>query len=190
MPAAAMPGTPNFDGWARDGLSLAALRSFAAARAGQRFALPAGQSGPAGRGTVSFEEMTTQQVLELIVKPATAADGCSYAQLLIAQVRPPPARPSAPRIMAWARGREVAAVWLTRLAPCGGTPPHPPQNARDAADQPQAAFSTAYVVHSWSASFTELLDALAASEGAESAYFWIGAPRKERRHRPFCSPQA
>ena len=115
MPAAAMPGTPNFDGWARDGLSLAALRSFAAARAGQRFALPAGQSGPAGRGSVSFEEMTTQQVLELIVKPATAADGCSYAQLLIAQVRPPPARPSAPRIVAWARGREVAAVWLTRF---------------------------------------------------------------------------
>ena len=83
MPGA--PASPNFDGWARDGLSLAALRAFAHAHAGERFALPT--AGGAGNASVAFEQLTSGQVLELIVKPATATDGSSYAALLIAQAR-------------------------------------------------------------------------------------------------------
>ena len=86
-PLPGAPGSPTFDGWARDGLSLAALGAFAAANAGARFALPPGGKAGAAGASVAFEEMSTAQVLELVITPATASDACSYAQLLIAQAR-------------------------------------------------------------------------------------------------------
>jgi len=113
MPGA--PGSPNFDGWARDGLSLAALRAFARAYAGQRFAVP-GAGGGAG-ATVAFEELTSGQVLELVIKPATAAEGCSYAALLIAQARARRAAPRARRSRVGRGGGRVAAPALTRRTP-------------------------------------------------------------------------
>ena len=110
MPGA--PGSPSFDGWARDGLSLAALRAFARAHAGERFALPSG--GGAGSASVAFEQLTSGQVLELVVKAATAADACSYAALLIAQARAARRGPRAPRSRRGCAGARVAVRVLTR----------------------------------------------------------------------------
>ena len=186
MPGA--PGSPSFDGWARDGLSLAALRAFAHAHAGERFALPS--AGGAGSASVAFEQLTSGQVLELVVKPATAADACSYAALLIAQARAAARGPRAPRSRRGCGGARVAVRVLTRRTRgLGATPSaRAPQNARDGSDQPQAAFASVFVTHAWSANFLELLDALATAEGAEGAYFWIGA--RATPFRPQCrAPQ-
>ena len=49
------------------------------------------------------------------------------------------------------------------------------QEAKDETGKPQVAPATVYVIHAWAAPFSELLDALAASEGAADAYFYIGA---------------
>jgi hypothetical protein len=69
-----------------DGVSLAALHALAAAHAGQHFTLASSGS------TLPFEALTTTQVVEAVVKPATqhAGEGgapCSYAQLLRQQAR-------------------------------------------------------------------------------------------------------
>ena len=75
----------------REGLSLAALRAFADQHAtGEYTVLPAGDGVPPAK--LPFKQLTTAQVVEAIVKPATehgAAGGaaCTYAELLIAQVR-------------------------------------------------------------------------------------------------------
>jgi hypothetical protein len=76
----------------REGLSLAALRAFADAHAGHKYTLQTGD-GPA---TLPFEKLTTAQVVEAVIKPATLAKGanggsggsdCTYAELLVAQAR-------------------------------------------------------------------------------------------------------
>ena len=61
----------------RDGLSLHALRTFAAEHADRTFSLPAGDA------SLPFAELTTAQVVEAVVKPLTEAAGCTYAELLL-----------------------------------------------------------------------------------------------------------
>ena len=70
----------------REGLSLAALRAFAAEHAGTAHRLQPGAD------KVPFEQLTTAQVCAAVVIPATegkGADGahCTYAELLLKQVR-------------------------------------------------------------------------------------------------------
>ena len=76
----ALPPVPRL------GLSLAALRAFAAKHAGT-----AHRPHP-DAAKVQFEQLTTAQVCAAVVKPATqgAGDGgahCTYAELLLKQVR-------------------------------------------------------------------------------------------------------
>jgi hypothetical protein len=76
----------------REGVSLAALCAFADEHRGRSFAVP--DVARDGEQVMrSFEELTTAQVCELVVKPATlngADDGgpCTYAELLSSQARP------------------------------------------------------------------------------------------------------
>jgi hypothetical protein len=143
--------------------------------------------GAGASASVAFEEMSSAQVLELIVKPATASAASSYAQLLIAQASAARAR----RALRWASAREVAAGEADAGCPLRRTLARRTQNARDAADQPQAAFASVFVTHAWASNFCALLDALATCDGAESAYFWIGAqpPQPRRPSRPFLVPR-
>ena len=84
-PAEALPPVP------REGLSLAALRAFAEQHAGQEYTLqPDDDDAPVVK--LPFKQLTTAQVVEAIIRPATAqgaAGGaaCTYAELLLAQVR-------------------------------------------------------------------------------------------------------
>jgi hypothetical protein len=76
----------------RVGLSLAALRAFAEAHAGQEFAVcdeeEDGSTTASGAArTRPFSQLTAAQVVEAVVKPATQAHGCSYAELLTKQAR-------------------------------------------------------------------------------------------------------
>ena len=84
----------------RAGLSLAALRAFADQHAGQEYTVqPDGDKACVGccfgaclTKRVPFKQLTTAQVVEAIIRPATAhgaAGGatCTYAELLLAQVR-------------------------------------------------------------------------------------------------------
>ena len=76
----ALPAVP------REGLSLAALRAFADAHAGTAHGLHADAPKQL------FEDMTTAAVCAAVIKPATLAAGahgsdCTYAELLLAQVR-------------------------------------------------------------------------------------------------------
>jgi hypothetical protein len=88
-PAAASP-QPRV-GVPREGVSLAALRAFAAAHADREYTLQT----DAGPVTLRFEQLTTAQVVEAVVQPATkkgahSGDGdCTYAELLLAQARRP-----------------------------------------------------------------------------------------------------
>jgi hypothetical protein len=71
-----------------EGLSLAALRDFVDAHAGREFTLQT-EDGPV---TLPFKQLTTAQVVQMVVQPATekGADGggeCTYAELLLAQAR-------------------------------------------------------------------------------------------------------
>jgi hypothetical protein len=100
-PAGVDAAPPAAECVALEGVSLAALRAFASEHAGQRFTLPAGD-------TLSFEELTTTQVVEAVVKPATQRAGkggtpCTYAQLLRQQ----------------ARARRRCRTLAHRLAPAG-----------------------------------------------------------------------
>ena len=71
-----------------EGVSLAALRSFAAEHAGRSFAVPVGGGGPdASTTTLPFEALTTTQVVAAVIKPATQAAACAYAALLESLVR-------------------------------------------------------------------------------------------------------
>ena len=84
--AAELPPVP------REGLSLAALRAFAAAHAGQFFAVRAPGDAAALPVSKLFEALTTAEVVEVAVKPATlragpGGDDCTYAELLLAQAR-------------------------------------------------------------------------------------------------------
>ena len=76
-PAEALPPVPS------EGLSLAALRAFAAAHAGTTHVLSPDAE------PVPFEQLTTAQVCDTVIKPATLVDGvsCTYAELLQAQAR-------------------------------------------------------------------------------------------------------
>jgi hypothetical protein len=70
----------------REGLSLAALRQFARACAGKTY------TPESGAPPVPFEQLTTDQVCTVAVKTATLSGGrdgshCSYADILLAQVR-------------------------------------------------------------------------------------------------------
>ena len=72
----------------REGLSLAALHAFAKKHQGYSFeaTADAGADGDvAGTVTLLFEQLTTKQVVECIIKPATPTN-CTYAELLLAQV--------------------------------------------------------------------------------------------------------
>jgi hypothetical protein len=81
------------------GLSLAALRAFAEAHAGQEFPVQNGDEGcttmttrgAARRGEavhqLPFSQLTAAQVMDAVVAPATQAHGCSYAELLTKQAR-------------------------------------------------------------------------------------------------------
>jgi hypothetical protein len=96
---AAAPAEVAPDGGCKDlppvpceGVSLAALRAFADEHRGRSFAVPDDAHG-GERLSRSFEELTTAQVCELIIKPATlhGVDGaggpCTYAELLDSQAR-------------------------------------------------------------------------------------------------------
>jgi hypothetical protein len=83
--AAAVPVQPRVPS---EGLSLAALRAFADAHAGREYTL----QSDVGPVTLPFEQLTTAQVVQAVVQPATAkgaAGGaeCTYAELLLAQAR-------------------------------------------------------------------------------------------------------
>ena len=75
----------------REGLSLAALRAFADQHAGQDYTLqPDDDDTPVVK--LTFEQLTTAQVVDAIIKPETAhgaagGTACTYAELLLAQVR-------------------------------------------------------------------------------------------------------
>ena len=75
----------------REGLSLAALRAFAQKHATKECTVqPPNVAAPPVK--LPFKQLTTAQVVEAVVKPATehgAAGGaaCTYAELLLAQVR-------------------------------------------------------------------------------------------------------
>ena len=76
----ALPPVPH------EGLSLAALRAFAAEHAGKAHKLHPDAVA------VPFEKLTTAEVCAAVIKPATrtsGADGvhCTYAELLLKQVR-------------------------------------------------------------------------------------------------------
>ena len=70
----------------REGLSLAALRAFAAQHADTEYTFDDEEA--------SFDLLTTAEVCAAVIKPATEGAGaggapCSYAELLLAQVRMP-----------------------------------------------------------------------------------------------------
>ena len=75
------------------GISVASLRAFAAAHAGRdlRPSLQEHEEAERSLGAVPrpvpqrFEELTTAQVVERVIKPATEAARCSYVDLLRAQ---------------------------------------------------------------------------------------------------------
>jgi hypothetical protein len=75
------------------GLSLAAIRAFAAAHAGEELepaAAEAAQAAADGSPTPvaqRFEALTTAQVVHRVIKPATAHTQGSYAELLLQQAR-------------------------------------------------------------------------------------------------------
>jgi hypothetical protein len=76
---AALAAPETAAGATQDGVSLAALRAFAAEHSGRRFDL--------GGASLPFEELTTEQVVDAIIKPATRDAGVdeapgTYAQLL------------------------------------------------------------------------------------------------------------
>ena len=69
------------------GVSLAALRAFAAAHAARSFTVPAHDGADAPQKTLPFGELTTTQVVAAIIKPATRCDKCSYVAMLGTRVR-------------------------------------------------------------------------------------------------------
>ena len=76
----------------REGLSLAALRAFAAAHAGKSFAMHESDDAAVPPVSKVFEALTTAEVVEAVVKPETLragpdGDDCTYAELLLAQAR-------------------------------------------------------------------------------------------------------
>ena len=76
-----------------EGLSLAALRAFAAARAGARYAVPPSGTAEGEAESLPFERLTTTQVVEHVIRPETQrgnGSGCTYAELLLAQARAVP----------------------------------------------------------------------------------------------------
>ena len=109
----------------REGVSLIALRAFADEHRGRSFAVPDDAHGGA-EVTRSFEELTTAQVCELVIKPATlpgvesASKPCSYAELLISQARPftrsQRARPPDARIAAACARRSAATRTGNRMS--------------------------------------------------------------------------
>jgi tetratricopeptide (TPR) repeat protein len=65
------------------------------------------------------------------------------------------------------------------------------QGAKDEGGRPLAARATVFVSHACASSFSALLSALEASEGADAAYFWIGAwarAHAAQRTRPGIAP--
>lgn len=92
----ASPGSSDAEGTAslaavpRFGLSLAALLDFAAAHAGSEYTVSSSSRQSASKQKLPFERLTTAQVVEAVILPATRRpDGrtCSYAELLLEQVR-------------------------------------------------------------------------------------------------------
>ncbi len=68
----------------RDGVSLAALRSFVDAHRGSKYTVLVGEDKAKASATLPFERLTTAQVCEVIIKKATEADGagCAYTEVL------------------------------------------------------------------------------------------------------------
>ena len=133
----------------RHGLALAARRAFAGSHAQRTYTVPADGT------TLCFEELTTELVVELVIKPETAAAGpggadCTYAELLLSQVR--------------GVGRAASRA-LTDST----------QGATDDSGRPRVATATRFVSHAWLYPFLELLDALEAYSDAADAYFWVGS---------------
>ena len=74
----------------REGLSLAALRAFADKHVGTTYSVLRADADCAD--AVAFELLTTAEVCATLIKPATLDSGaggtqCTYAELLLAQVR-------------------------------------------------------------------------------------------------------
>jgi hypothetical protein len=147
----------------RHGLSLAALRRFVAAHATERLYDVHTDTG--ARVALPFEALTTAQVVEGVVKPATAHAGkggaaCTYAQLLL-QAQEQEAQEQEPQ------------DW-------------PASDGTDAVPRaPLVAAATHFVSHAWAFPFADLVAALAARDAAgadagadahaHTAYFWLGA---------------
>jgi non-ribosomal peptide synthetase component F len=171
--AVAYPAVP------REGLSLAALREFTAAHAGRSLSVSAGTDLSAASTTLRFEQLTTAQVVEAIVKPATlrALDNggrsCSYAQLLLAQVR----------LVVWLRTHCVRARAEVGCL-CGVL-------CKQRKPDTHVGFATRFVSHAWSYPFVDLLAALDVQPGGgpDDAYYWIGAARTFRTSaiNPLCA---
>lgn len=68
----------------RDGVSLAALRSFVDTHRGSKYTVLVGEDKAKASATLPFERLTTAQVCEVIIKKATEADGagCAYTEVL------------------------------------------------------------------------------------------------------------
>ena len=99
-PGAQLPPVPH------QGLSLAALRAFAAKHAAHPITVAAHDGAGAPQVTLPFGELTTAQVVAAIIKPATRCDKCTYAALLGTRVR--------------GAGSRGAAAALRRFAGCAG----------------------------------------------------------------------
>jgi hypothetical protein len=173
-----------------EGLSLAALRAFTEAHAGREYTLQTG----AGPVTLPFAQLTTAQVVEAVVKPATANGGdgggdCTYAELLLAQAR---ARGGTSAMGLCLRhvcmlAAVMSARW-PRMCVCASTPARVRPRRRtqgvcDARGRPHVGPATRFVSHAWKYPFADLLAALLArgdaavaqhTTAAEDEYLWIG----------------
>lgn len=115
--AGALPPVPH------DGVSLAALRAFAKAHNSRSFGVR--DDAKADKVTRRFEELTSKQVVEAVIKPATQAAGasgadCTYAELLLAQVSRARQRQTHGCVLRRAdRWPGAGERRLARAAPCG-----------------------------------------------------------------------
>ena len=181
----------------RVGLSLEALRRFAAPYAGKRVPVDVDRFKP-------FELLTTGEVVRglLLGTSPSSSSSRSYADLL--QVRATGTylsltwclAPPGPDICVLAvqhkrYERERVRFWLEACIGCASQTPRRlvltatglvrAQDSRDDSGRALVAPATCFVSHAWENPFADMLAALHAVPGAEEAYFWVGECRATLR---------
>jgi hypothetical protein len=182
---AAAPRAPLFDGRTslterfglsvpRCGLSLRAIRAFAAAHAGTLCAPAADEDSSAA--ALPFDELTTAQVVQRVIKPATAHTGGSYAELLLQQARDAAGGPCRAVLCMFVCGMYTLTSHFSRASL---------QDARDEAGRPLVAAANVFVSHAWAYPFSDLVAALTArfehDEHADALFLWNGATHARLR---------